>query len=56
MTAAGASVRHVLAGGEGLAGEEPVLYDLQDSLITMVGDVLEGQWRSMARDDGWRRP
>jgi hypothetical protein len=53
---AGASVRRVLASGEGLAGEEPVLYDLQDSLIKMVGDVLEGQWRSMAGDDGWRRP
>jgi hypothetical protein len=41
---------------KGLAGEEPVLYDLEDSLITMVGDVLEGQWRSRAGDDGWRRP
>jgi hypothetical protein len=38
---AGVSVRCVLTGGEGLAGEELVLYDLQDSLITMVGDVLE---------------
>jgi hypothetical protein len=39
-----------------LAGEVPVLYDLQDSLITMVGDVLEGQWRSVAGDERWRRP
>jgi hypothetical protein len=55
-TVAGASVRRILAGGEGLAGVEPVLYDLQDLLITTVGDVLEEQWRSMAGDEHWRRP
>jgi hypothetical protein len=41
MTVAGASVRRVLTGGEGLTGEEPVLYDLQDLLSLGVGDVLE---------------
>jgi hypothetical protein len=56
MTVAGASVRPVLAGGEDLAGEEPVLYDRQDLLSLGVGDVLEEQWQSMAGDDGWRRP
>jgi hypothetical protein len=40
-TAASDSVRRVLAGGEGLGGEEPVLQDLQELLITMVGDVFE---------------
>jgi hypothetical protein len=39
-----------------LAGEELVLYDLQDLLRLGVGDVLEEQWRSMAGDDEWRRP
>jgi hypothetical protein len=56
LTAAGASVRPVLAGGEGLAGEEQVLRGLQELLVTMVGDVLDEQWWSMAGDDGWRQP
>jgi hypothetical protein len=41
-TVAGDSVRRFLAGGEGLGGEEPVLDDLQELLITMVGDVFVG--------------
>jgi hypothetical protein len=41
-TAAGDSVRRFLASGEGLGGEEPILHDLQELLITMVGDVFEG--------------
>jgi hypothetical protein len=39
-----------------LAGEELVLYDLQDLLRLGVGDVLEEQWRSMAGDNEWRWP
>jgi hypothetical protein len=39
-----------------LAGEELVLYDLQDLLRLGVGDVLEEQWQSMASDDEWWRP
>jgi hypothetical protein len=39
-----------------LAGEEPVLYDLQNLLSLGVGDVLEEQRQSMAGGDGWRRP
>jgi hypothetical protein len=51
-----ASDRRVLAGGEGLAGDEPVPRDLQELLIMIVGGVLKGQRRSMAGDDGRRRP
>jgi hypothetical protein len=43
-------------GGEVLGGERLVLHGLQELLITMVGDVLEEQWRSMAGDERWRRP
>jgi hypothetical protein len=31
--------RHVLAGGEGLAGDDLVLRDLHDLLSSRVGDV-----------------
>jgi hypothetical protein len=55
-TAIGGSIHDVLAGGEGLVGEELVLYDLQNLLSLGVGDVLEEQRRSMADGDGWRRP
>jgi hypothetical protein len=33
-----------------------VLHDLQRLLNTMGDDVLEGQWRSTAGDEQWRRP
>jgi hypothetical protein len=33
-----------------------VLHDLQELLITMVGDVLEEQWRSTVGDERRRRP
>jgi hypothetical protein len=49
------SVHGVLTGGEGLAGEEPVLRGLQGLLVMMVGDVLDKQWRSKAGDERWRR-
>jgi hypothetical protein len=51
-----ASGRRVLAGGEGLAGDELVLRDLQRLLVTKVGDVLDKQRRSMAGGDGLQRP
>jgi hypothetical protein len=51
-----ASGRRVLASGEGLAGDELVLRDLQRLLVTKVGDVLDKQRRSMAGDEEWRRP
>jgi hypothetical protein len=44
---AGGSARRVLAGGEGLGGEEPVEHDPRDLLCLGVGDVLE--------EHGWRR-
>jgi hypothetical protein len=47
-TTAGVSVRCVLAGGKVLGGEEQAPHDLQDLLITMVGDVHKKQWGSMA--------
>jgi hypothetical protein len=50
------SVRCVLAGGEVLGGEEQALHDLQDLLITTVGDVHKKQWGSMAGGEEWRRP
>jgi hypothetical protein len=43
-TVAGWAVRRVLAGSEVLDGEEQALHDLQDLLITMVGDVHKKQW------------
>jgi hypothetical protein len=46
--------RHVLAGGEGRAGDGLALHDLHDLLVSMRGDVLEGQQRSMAGDEEWR--
>jgi hypothetical protein len=51
----GRAVRRVLAGGEVLGGEEQALHNLQDLLITMVGDVHKKQWWSMAGGKGWRR-
>jgi hypothetical protein len=39
-----------------LAGEEPVLYDLQNLLSLGVGDVLEEQWWSMAGGEDWQQP
>jgi hypothetical protein len=51
-----ASGRRVLAGGEGLAGEELVLYDLQTLLRLGVGDVFKESRRSMAGDERSRRP
>jgi hypothetical protein len=42
------SVRCVLAGGEVFGGEEQALHDLQDLLITMVGDVHQERRWSMA--------
>jgi hypothetical protein len=54
--AAGGSARRVLAGGEGLGGEEPVQHNPRDLLCLGVGDVLEEHLRSMAGNDGWRRP
>jgi hypothetical protein len=53
---AGWAVRRVLAGSEVLDGEEQALHDLQDLLITMVGDVHKKQWWSKAGGEGWRRP
>jgi hypothetical protein len=50
------SVQCVLTGGEVLGGEEQALHDLQDLLITMVGDVHQKQWGSMAGGEEWRRP
>jgi hypothetical protein len=47
---------HVLTGGEGLAGEELVPHDLHDLMCSQVGDVHQNKRRSMAGDDGWRRP
>jgi hypothetical protein len=55
-TVAGRSVRRVLAGGEVFGGEEQALHDLQDVLISMVGDVHKKQWWSMAGGEGSRRP
>jgi hypothetical protein len=49
-------VRCVLAGGEGLAEEEQALHDLQDLLITTVGDVHKKQWWSMAGGEDWWQP
>jgi hypothetical protein len=48
-------VRCVLAGGEVPGGEEQALHDLEDLLITMVGDVHKKQWGSMAGGEEWRR-
>jgi hypothetical protein len=45
--------RRVLAGGEGLAGDDLVLRDL---LSLRVGDVHQDKRRSMAGGDGSRRP
>jgi hypothetical protein len=45
--------RRVLAGGEGLAGDDLVLHDL---LSSRGGDVHQGKRRSMAGGDGSRRP
>jgi hypothetical protein len=50
------SFQCVLAGGEVIGGEEQALHDLQDLLITMVGDVHKKQWGSMASGEEWRRP
>jgi hypothetical protein len=50
------SVRCVLAGGKVFGGEEQALHDLQDLLITMVGDVHQkggGAWPA-ARNGGGR--
>jgi hypothetical protein len=50
------SIRCVLTGGEGLAEGKLVLYDLQDMLFTMVGDVHQERKWSMAGGEEWRRP
>jgi hypothetical protein len=50
------SGRRVFVGGEGLAGEELVPHDLHDLLCSRVGDVHQDKRRSMASDDGSRRP
>jgi hypothetical protein len=55
-TAAGRSVRHILASGEVTGGEEQALHNLQDLLISMVGDVHKKWWWSMAGSEDWRRP
>jgi hypothetical protein len=51
-----ASGWRVLAGGEGLAGDELVPHDLHELLCSRVGDVHQNMRRSMAGDDGWWRP
>jgi hypothetical protein len=51
-----ASGRRVLAGSEGLAGDELVPHDLHELLCSRVGDVHDKQWRSNAGDERWRRP
>jgi hypothetical protein len=48
--------RHVLAGGEGLAGDDLVLRDLHALLSSRVGDVHQDKQRSMAGSDELRRP
>jgi hypothetical protein len=48
--------RRVLAGGEGLAGDDLVLRDLHALLSSWVGDVHQGKQWSMAGGDGSRRP
>jgi hypothetical protein len=54
--APGVPVSGVLAGGEVRGGDGPVPHDLRRLLIKMGGDVLEGQQRSTAGDEQWRRP
>jgi hypothetical protein len=54
--ATGVPVSGVLAGGEVWGGDGPVPHDLRRLLIKMGGDVLEGQQRSTAGDEKWRRP
>jgi hypothetical protein len=49
-------VRRVLAGGEGLAGDDLVLRDLHDLLSSRVGDVHQDKRWSTAGGDGLRRP
>jgi hypothetical protein len=53
---AGVFDRHVLAGGEGLAGDDLVLRDLHALLSSRVGDVHQDKQRSMAGGDGLRWP
>jgi hypothetical protein len=48
--------RRVLAGGEGLAGDDLVLCDLRALLSSRVGDVHQDKRRSMAGGDESRRP
>jgi hypothetical protein len=55
-TAAGVSVRRVLAGSEVFGGQEQVLHDLQDLLFSKVGDVHQEKWWRMAGGEEWRRP
>jgi hypothetical protein len=50
------SGRRVLAGGEGLVGEELVPHVLHGLLCSRVGDVHQNKQWSMAGDDGWQRP
>jgi hypothetical protein len=49
-------VSSVLAGGEVRGGDGLVPHDLQRLLIKMGDDVLEGQQRSTAGNEQWRRP
>jgi hypothetical protein len=55
-TTAVASGRRVLAGSEGLAGDELVLRDLRDLPSSQVGDVHQGKQRSMAGGELWWWP
>jgi hypothetical protein len=55
-TASGVPVPGVLAGGEVRGGDGPVPHDLRRLLVKIGGDVLEGQQRSTAGDEQWRRP
>jgi hypothetical protein len=48
--------QRVLAGGEGLAGDDLVLCDLPALLSSQVGDVHQDKRWSMTGGDGSRRP
>jgi hypothetical protein len=50
------SISGVLPGGEVRGGDGLVPQDLRRLRIKIGGDVLEGQQRSMAGDEQWRRP
>jgi hypothetical protein len=54
--APGVPISGILAGGEVRGGDGLAPHDLQRLLIKMGDDVLEGQQRSTASDEQWRRP